>query len=63
MRNPRHPALALLRAVYPDRLRPAAGALAHPFVDPGTGYEDLLWDWDAFFCLLGLEKLSGEETR
>ena len=25
------------------------GELTQPFVDPGTGYEDILWEWDAIF--------------
>ena len=32
-----------------------AGGLRHPFIDPGGGYRGILWDWDAYFCLLGLE--------
>lgn len=36
------------------------GCLKHPFVDPGEGYRGILWDWDAYFCLLGLEPWADE---
>jgi putative isomerase len=63
MTRPRHPACDWLRAVYPNRLGPAVDALAQPFLDPGAGYESMLWDWDAYFYCLGLERLSGEDPR
>lgn len=43
------------------RLREGSGGLPHPFVDPGTGYEDILWDWDAYFSCLGF--VSAPEHR
>lgn len=52
-----------LANVYIERLRQPKGILAHPFVDPGAGYEDLLWDWDAYFFCLGLSALAGADSR
>jgi putative isomerase len=36
-------------------INPPAGELRHPFIEPGAGYGGTLWDWDSYFCLLGLE--------
>ncbi len=38
---------AHIASVYRESLRPAAGPLRHGFIDPGAGYRDLCWDWDA----------------
>jgi putative isomerase len=43
-----------IESVYGQSLRDPAGPLRHPFIDPGAGYRDLCWDWDAFFCAAGL---------
>lgn len=52
-----------LRTAYPERLRQPTGRIRQPFVDPGTGYEDVLWDWDAYFACLGLSRYAGEDPR
>jgi putative isomerase len=46
---------AWVEATFPASLRPAQGNLPYPFIDPGAGYHDILWDWDCFFCAVGLE--------
>ncbi len=46
-----------------SRLCGSSGALKHPYVDPGAGYEEILWDWDAYFCMLGMEVLAAEDSR
>lgn len=43
---------------YASSLREPAGSLEHRFIDPGAGYRDLLWDWDAHFCAVGLQAWS-----
>ena len=35
-------------------LRAPAGNLRHPYLHPGAGYAGILWDWDAYFCAVGL---------
>lgn len=50
-----------LRGCYADRLRPAQGILAHPFIDPGAGYTDVLWDWDAYFSAVGFLSLPNHD--
>ncbi len=30
-------------------LKPPSGDLAYPFIDPGAGYGNELWDWDSYF--------------
>ena len=50
------------RAAYPDRLRPPLGAIAHPYVDPGAAYTDVLWDWDAYFCCVGLQAFAADHS-
>jgi putative isomerase len=54
---------AWVHAAYPDRLRPPVGQIAQPFIDPGTGYEDILWDWDAYFSLHGLARVAAADRR
>ncbi|MBD3316958.1 MAG: hypothetical protein GF344_14310 [Chitinivibrionales bacterium] len=57
-----HDALVVwLHKVYKDRLRPAKGAIHHPFVDPGADYEDKLWDWDAYFSCIGFAYLRDKD--
>lgn len=34
--------------------RDPIGSLQHPWLEPGAGYHDNLWDWDAFFCGIAL---------
>ena len=41
-------------------LNAPAGGLQHPFIDPGEGYRGILWDWDAYFCLVGLKRWAAE---
>ncbi len=45
------------------RFCPAAGGLRHPYIDPGSGYEDILWEWDSYFCLHGMEPMAAEDPR
>lgn len=40
---------------FPDRIHPPVGAMQHPFIDPGAAYKGILWDWDAYFSLRGLQ--------
>lgn len=47
-------------ARLPASLRPPQGNLSHPFIDPGAGYHDILWDWDCHFCALGLEPWAAQ---
>ena len=47
-----------LDGCYKDRLRPATGLLDHPFIDPGSAYTDVLWEWDAFYSAVGLSSLA-----
>ena len=35
-------------------LKKPVGELLYPFLDPGSGYEGDLWDWDSFFTAKGL---------
>ena len=49
-----------IASVYRESLRPATGPLQHGFIDPGAGYRDLCWDWDAYFCAVGLEAWASE---
>jgi len=44
-----------IERTFPKYFNKASGGLRHPFIDPGEGYRGILWDWDAYFCLLGLE--------
>lgn len=43
-----------LRRAAIERLRQPIGHMKHPFTDPSAGYEDIMWDWDAYFNLYGL---------
>ena len=43
-----------IESVFRTSLREAAGGMQHRFIDPGAGYRDLCWDWDAYFCAVGL---------
>ncbi len=43
-----------IESVYAESLREPRGGLRHRFIDPGAGYRDLCWDWDAHFCAAGL---------
>ena len=47
--------LQYIESVYAESLREPSGPLRHRFIDPGAGYRNLLWDWDAHFCAMGLE--------
>ena len=51
-----------LLGTYRDRLRPASGVLAHPYVDPGAAYTDVLWDWDAYFSCVGFASLAEKDN-
>ncbi len=53
-RNAGQAVVECIGKAYAESLREPAGALAHRFIDPGAGYRDLLWDWDAHFCAMGL---------
>lgn len=35
-------------------LKRGTGVFRHPFIDPGAGYEDNLWDWDSHFSSVAL---------
>lgn len=35
-------------------LRPGGGGFRYPFIDPGAGYENNLWDWDSFWSAKAL---------
>lgn len=35
-------------------LKKPIGELTYPFLDPGSGYEGDLWDWDSYFTAKGL---------
>ena len=50
-----------LRGCFRDRLRPAAGGVQHPYVDPGAAYTDVLWDWDAYFSCVGFSYLADSD--
>ena len=52
-----------LQGCYQDRLRPAMGCLDHPFIDPGSAYTDVLWEWDAFYSTVGLSSLAGTDDN
>ena len=45
---------------FPGCINQPSGGLQHAFIDPGEGYRGILWDWDAYFCLLGLEAWSDQ---
>lgn len=45
---------AFVKSNYSKMLRPAKGAVKYPFIDPGAGYENNLWDWDSFWSAYGL---------
>jgi putative isomerase len=47
--------ISYIERTFPACLNAPAGGLRHPFIDPGAGYRGILWDWDAYFCLRGLE--------
>jgi len=38
--------------------RPARGALNHPYLVPGDGYDQQLWDWDSYWLTKGLLELA-----
>lgn len=40
---------------FSDRLHDPVGEMKHPFIDPGAAYKGILWDWDAYFSLRGLQ--------
>ena len=35
-------------------LKKPIGELKYPFLDPGSGYEGDLWDWDSYFTAKAL---------
>lgn len=37
--------------------REKGGSLAYPFLAPGTGYEDILWDWDSWLSDIALNQI------
>jgi hypothetical protein len=39
---------------YPGMLRSPTGALAHPFITPGSVYAKQLWDWDSWLSDVAL---------
>ena len=41
-------------------LRPAGGALPHPYLDPGGPYSTNLWDWDSYWAAVSLFFLAEE---
>ncbi|CAN5775021.1 hypothetical protein BH09VER1_BH09VER1_17030 [soil metagenome] len=56
-----------LSADYVEMLRPAGGALAHPFLTPGSRqYPDVLWDWDCWLSNVALRQIlldTGDAER
>jgi putative isomerase len=54
--------ITLLRSTlsqnYQKMFRPAAGALGHPFLAPGSEqYADVLWDWDCWLSNVALRQI------
>ena len=49
-------------------LKEGGGVFAHPFIDPGAGYDYNLWDWDSYwsssslFSLCEYSKIKGEDN-
>ena len=37
-----------------NMLKEGTGVFKHPFIDPGAGYEENLWDWDSYFSAYAL---------
>lgn len=35
-------------------LKEGNGVFKHPFIDPGAGYENNLWDWDSYWSACAL---------
>jgi putative isomerase len=43
---------------YPKMMRPAGGALTHPFLTPGSDqYPDVLWDWDCWLSNVAMRQI------
>lgn len=66
MKKP-YPRLSLLQKKlgrdYPKMLRKAGGALAHPFLTPGSEqYADVLWDWDSWLTNVALRQILARAT-
>lgn len=50
-----------LRRDFRRMFRPAGGALAHPFLTPGSEqYADVLWDWDSWLSDIALRQILAE---
>jgi len=48
---------------YPGMFRESGGALAHPFVAPGSQqYLDMLWDWDSWLSDVALRQILLEHA-
>jgi putative isomerase len=59
--------IALLRTTisrdFAAMLREPGGALAHPFIVPGSAqYLDQLWDWDSWLTNIALRQIAAEST-
>lgn len=46
--------LRFIRENWRSSFHEADGVLKHKFLDPAAGYRGQLWDWDSYFCALGL---------
>lgn len=52
---------ANLRRDYAQMYRPAGGGFAHPFLMPGAGYQDMLWDWDSWLSAIALFQIIEDQ--
>ena len=43
---------------YASFFRQPSGLLEHPFIVPGAVYQNQLWDWDSYWCSVGLFRLA-----
>src|ERR1700722_1838 len=45
---------------YPTMLHERTGALAFPFITPGSVYANQLWDWDSYFSDVALCQIMAD---
>ena len=46
-----------------DMMRCPNGGLKYPYLEPGTGYEEMLWDWDSFWAAQALICMNLKEAE
>ena len=46
-----------------DMMRCPNGGLKYPYLEPGTGYEEMLWDWDSFWAAKALICMNLKEAE